>query len=719
MNEEQGLPTQDHPARTARFFSRLHRYRNLIRRRWWVLVIFPGLAAAIWAVYSRYTPPQFFSVGQMIVSIKLNIQQGTLYTEELGNFLGTQVALMQGREVERRAHDRIVSENAGLATHTAILNVTVVPKTTIFFLRATGENPEYTKAFLQSCMEEYINLKKEMAERTSSSTIAGLTDQMMRLEPQLQKCDEEMQSFLSTNDAALLQEASGVGTYLVTLYQQMASAQSEYALLQSMTLDQNLLLGEGQTPAILKGGPAAGSGGAVAGGGLLVNAGLEGQSPLFSPATVGMQYLTVKQDILLLKADQKRYGEYLKPKHPQMVALSREIERLGETLDIYRQQSVEQLDAKKNAMMLQITNLENQTKLWGAQNLELSRKSAQFQRLKARSDRIQSLYDSLLATLETLDVNKDISPESVTIYERATDAYPDKTRFKKGFAIAGVLGFVFAAGLLLLLDRLDDRLNNFTELEELFDEDVLGQIPHERKPAHGGILPFVHADDERHPFLESYRNLRSSLLFMAQTGTRPRSLLVTSSAPNDGKSITAANLAITLAMGGARVLLVDADLRKGELHKRFNIQADTGLCEAVSKPTDWHPFVKETAVANLRLLPRGATTQRSGELFIGPAMEKFIQESGKEYDYVVYDTAPVMAADDVTSLAPRMDGVIFVIRAEFTSARVARAALDMLYQRKSRVLGLVFNSVRATATDYYSYYRYREYYQTSPTKPAG
>jgi succinoglycan biosynthesis transport protein ExoP len=317
-----------------------------------------------------------------------------------------------------------------------------------------------------------------------------------------------------------------------------------------------------------------------------------------------------------------------------------------------------------------------------------------------------------------LDVNKDISPETVTIYEPAVDIGPDKTLVKKGLTIAPVVGLVLGVVMLLLLDRVDDRLNSFTELEELFDEDVLGQIPRERKPARGGVMPFVQADDQRHSFIESYRNLRSSLLYMAQTGTRPHTLLVTSSVPNDGKSMTAANLAIMLAMGGARVLLVDADLRKGSLRSRFNIEAEAGLFEVLSQGKDWRSVVKETAVANLRLLPRGATTQRSSEFFIGPVMVKFLQESIKEYDYVLIDTAPVMAADDVTSLAPLVDGVIFVIRAEYTSARVARAALDMLYQRKARVLGLVFNSVRATASDYYSYYRYRDYYKTGPTKPA-
>jgi capsular exopolysaccharide synthesis family protein len=719
MNEEKGLTSHDRSAWTARFFSRLHRYRNLFRRRWWVLVLCTGLALAVMAVVVRYSPTEYVSAGQMIVSIRLNIQQASTYSEVGGDyFLNTQASLMQGAEVQQRARDRVASQNPNLTACRVVLNVNVLLRTTIFLFRATGENPEYTKLFLQACMEEYINMKKELAERTSSTTIAGLTDQMLRLEPQLQKCDDEMQAFLGTNDAALLQEASGVGTYLSVLYQQMATAQSQYALLQSMTLDQNLLLEQDRTPAVM----GADGGASVAQGrtsGLLVNAGLGEQSGLFAANTIGMEYLTIKQQILLLKADQERFGGYLKPKHPQMAALSREIDRMGQMLDIYRQQSVEQLDAKKSAMALQITNLDNQTKQWGVINLDLSRKSAQYARLKAKSDRIQSLYDSLLATLQTLDVNKDISPESVTIYEAASDAFPDKTLVRKGMMTAALVGLVVGVIMLLLLDRLDDRLNSFTELEELFDEDVLGQIPRERKPPRGGILPFVQADDQRHPFIESYRNLRSSLLYMAQTGTRPRTLLVTSSIPNDGKSMTAANLAITLAMGGARVLLVDADLRKGSLRSRFNIEADAGMFEVLSQGMDWRVLAKETAVANLRLLPRGATTQRSSEFFIGPVMDKFLKETIKEYDYVLIDTAPVMAADDVTSLAPLVDGVIFVIRAEFTSARVARAALDMLYQRKARVLGLVFNSVRTTGSDYYYYYRYRDYYKTSPSKPTG
>ena len=705
MNDQSVITSEDRHVRTGKFFARVYRYRNLLVQRWWVLLICLGLSLAAETLYLKYSPAIYISVGQMIVSIKLNIQQGSLYTEELSNFLGTQAALMQGSEVTQRARDRVASQNPNLTPKPVLLTVNVLPKTTIFILRASGESPEYSRAYLQACMEEYISLKKQMAARTSDTTIEGLTVQLLKLEPEMQKCDAQMQSFLSTNDIALMEQVNGLGGYLTSIYQQLASAQSESDLLQTMTLDQNLLLEQGRST-VMAGSPNLGMGNSI-----LVNAGLQGQSGLISPNTIGTEYLAIKQQILLLKADRERYAAFLKPKHPQMVTLDQEIEKLGRVLEIYRAQSVEQLDARKSALALQITNLETQTKIRGKENLEISRKAAQYERLKAKAARVQSLYDQLLATLQTLDVNKEISPESVTIYEPASDGIPDKTKFQKGMIMAGLLGLGLGMVILLLLDRVDDRMNSFTELEELFDEDVLGQIPREKKTGKNLIIPALQPDDQRHPFVEAYRNLRSSLLYMTHAEPRPRTLLVTSSVPGDGKSMTATNLAITMAMGGSRVLIVDADLRKGSLRNRLNVEADTGFAEVFLAGTNWRHAVKQTAIPNLSLLPRGTTTQRSSEFFIGPVMDQFLKESAQEYDYVIIDTAPVMAADDVTSLAPRVDGIVFVVRAEYTSSRVAHAALNMLYQRKANVLGLVFNSVHVSTGDYYYYYRYQDYHK--------
>jgi capsular exopolysaccharide synthesis family protein len=272
------------------------------------------------------------------------------------------------------------------------------------------------------------------------------------------------------------------------------------------------------------------------------------------------------------------------------------------------------------------------------------------------------------------------------------------------------MGWAAGLAILMLLDRLDDRLSNLTEFQDTFEEQVLAQVPREQCARGNGEVHLIRTGDERHSFIESYRNLRSSLLFLGEPARKPRTLVFTSSVPNEGKSLTISNLAIVLADSGMKVLLVDADLRKGGLHSRFNVDCDPGLSQVLAGGIDWRVSVRDTSYSNLSLLPRGPVTHRSGDFFLGPLTQKFLAESKEHYDLVLLDTAPVMAADDVTTLAPLADGVVFVLRAEHTSARVARAALRSLYERESNLLGVVLNAVRARSGDYYYCYQYNEYY---------
>jgi capsular exopolysaccharide synthesis family protein len=188
-------------------------------------------------------------------------------------------------------------------------------------------------------------------------------------------------------------------------------------------------------------------------------------------------------------------------------------------------------------------------------------------------------------------------------------------------------------------------------------------------------------------------------------------MVITSAVPNDGKSTTAANLAITFARAGARVLLVDADLRRGTLHKHFATAQIPGLSEVLGGKCEWPQAVLPTSIPNLHLLPSGTPARNSGELFAQRGV-KFLEEIAGKYDYYFFDTAPIMAADDVSNLAPHVDGLVMVVRAGFTSGRLAHAALELLYMRKVNVLGLVLNGIRPDASEYG--YKYKEYYTVNP-----
>jgi capsular exopolysaccharide synthesis family protein len=757
----------------AQFFNRLHRGLNILRSRWWVLLLGIGLALGFELYQLRKTPPSYFSLGRMIVSARMSVPNASGYTEEWNNFLGTQVGLLQSDVVSNRALLRLRTEKPGLTPSPISLDVTVSPKTSIFNLRALSDNPDYAEAFLQGVMVEYVALKKEMLRDASDMAKTGLQQVLAQLGTDLDHTKGELIKYGATNREVYVQEqGNSAADYLANLTRNLADLKSELQLLKTLTLDENVerLIGLqqsfGQQSITTQGAGQQGQGangfteppltqssvglsqpsqfgtiGAPSSG--LTMPGQLGVGSTTTPAQMGSSspqriiqsvpptanssqvpdqssalvgseedYLKAKQMILLMKAQRDDLGKYLRPKHPKIIALNDEIDKMEKLLEIFRGQTKDQLKDRQHTLEVQIENMEKDIKVWEVKTVEISKKMADYQDIKDRIQRLQNISDSLFASESTVDLTTQISPDSVSILEPATPGTLAAPPTVQRASIAAIVGLAAAVALLLFLDRLDDRPNSYTELQDLFDETVLGQIPRVRAKDKKAGTPFIQPEDDRHAFVEAYRNLRSSLIFLDSPKEHPKILLVTSAIPGDGKSMTTANLAITIARSGARVLLVDADLRRGMLHKRFDIESTPGLTEVLEEQCPWTKAVTQNSVPNLDIIPRGAVPKHPGELFMKSVREGFLKEAGTKYDFILIDTPPIMAADDVSNLAPHVDGVLMVIRANWTSGRVARAALDLLYTRKATVLGIVFNGVKSTGGDYY-YYKYKEYYNKS------
>jgi len=720
----------DHAAGTpfaTRFFNQWHRYKNLVCKHWWILVLMLGLGEGIqWFFLSR-VPPSYLSEGRMIVNVKLDIPNANIYSEELNNFFGTQMALMQSDSVLNRVRLRLQSTNAFADASPVKINVTLSPKTSIFNLSAVGEDAHYTQAYLETTMEEYINLKRDLIANASEATKSSLRDELAQMALEVQKSKEAVLDYQASNSVVLVAQNGGnsAADFLASLNQQLTERKSELQMLQSLDLDENLERQQGiftqpNTPAPApqpNSGPQQNSSQSPNANspetppGNTASSAADNNAPNL-PSSLGefeAGYLQAKQQILLLKAKRDDLSQNLRPKHPDIIAINEEIASQEKLLDIYKGQSQEQLQNRRHSLELEIGHLEDQIVEWNAKAMDTSKKLSDYQVLKENDKRLQSLYDQLQATLQTLDTDKGIiNQESVSIFEPATPAVPAPLNAVKHLSMAGMIGLILGIGVLLFLDRLDDRLNSFAELERLFDEPVLGQIPLEKSKNKKTAVPVIQLDDDRHALVEAYRNLRSALVFKHTLQDHPRSIVITSAIPKDGKSMTAANLAITLAQVGARVLLVDGDLRRGALHTHFSVNAGPGLAEVLAEQCVWSQAVVQTSIPNLYLLPCGARPRHPGGLFARQA-GKFLKEIAGHYDYYLFDTAPIMAADDISNLVPHVDGLIMVIRAGYTPGRVAHAALDLLHLRKVRVLGLVFNAVRPNASEYY-YYKYKEYY---------
>src|SRR5205807_2560503 len=208
----------------------------------------------------------------------------------------------------------------------------------------------------------------------------------------------------------------------------------------------------------------------------------------------------------------------------------------------------------------------------------------------------------------------------------------------KSLLIGLGIGALAGIGILLLLDRIDDRMASFGEFQHHFSENVLGQIPKEKTK---GKVSLLQPEDARHIFAESYRNVRSSLFFMPYDGPRPKTFLVTSAVPNEGKSTISANLAITFALSGARTLLIDGDLRRGALREAFGVSSKIGFSEVLKQEVNSREVVVPTSYPNLFLLPRGKTLGQLIEHLLRESSKALTREIYQHYDYVIIDSSPV------------------------------------------------------------------------------
>ncbi|MEM1157867.1 MAG: polysaccharide biosynthesis tyrosine autokinase [Verrucomicrobiota bacterium] len=676
---------------SATLFTRLHRYKNLLKRRWWVLLLTVSIALCYQGFRLITSEPVFFSTSRMMVDPQIRTPESALYSEELSNFYGTQIELMRSGKVMERAKERVHALNPDIPESRAAIQVMQQPLTSIFVFTASGAEGKYTQTFLDAVMDSFIFFKDEMRSTASQKTLSAITEQVLKLERELKESQQKLFEFQKNNDVASLQEQGNTAAaYVASLEKELAESTKELQLLELMDLDQNVqrqerlnneqATEEENTP----------------------TARLTGDEP-------ELEYLKAKRSIRMLENQLEKLSADLTDKHPKMIMLRQQIKDQTDLLGFYRSQSQDQLESRKETLKLQVQNINAQMETWRAKALQSSRVMAEFESMKADVERIKSLYDRLLNTTQNVDVSTNVAQTTISILEAASPAVSRKQGVGKALGFGVVIGIFAGCGILFIFDRIDDRVNSFTELRDHFEEEVLGQVPLEILGGEERVA-LLDENDERQVYSEAFRNIRSSLMYMAVEGERPRSLIVTSAVPSEGKSTISANLAITMGFAGSRTLLIDADLRKGLLNHDFGVSSSPGLVDALEQRMHWTETVQDTGHPNLHFIARGHARSHIGELLIGSVADVFLKEIREHYDYMIFDTPPILAADDTPSLAPKIDGTLMVMRSAHTSSRMTQNSLDLLYQRQVNVLGLVFNCIDTQLPDYYHYQYYKSYY---------
>jgi capsular exopolysaccharide synthesis family protein len=276
-----------------------------------------------------------------------------------------------------------------------------------------------------------------------------------------------------------------------------------------------------------------------------------------------------------------------------------------------------------------------------------------------------------------------------------------------------ILGLTLGVGLALITEYLDKRFKTVDEVERYLGLPCLGVIPHQRRIRRLGKPITLRAPGSR--IAEAYRTIRTWL--QAPTSQTVKTLLITSATPTEGKSTTAANLAVSFAQLGWRVLLVDVDLRRPAMHRAFGLQNDQeGLTDVLVHGTDWHQILRDTDLENLKVLPAGFIPSNPVDLLSTRRMKTFTAQVKRAFDLVIFDAPMVLSLPDVTILAPTMDGVLLVHYPMRRNRNVVMQAKRLLERRGAPLLGIVLNNVNEKLMSYYTSYRY-EGYSTPAVRP--
>ncbi|MEH6944416.1 CpsD/CapB family tyrosine-protein kinase [Bacillus sp. JJ722] len=222
-------------------------------------------------------------------------------------------------------------------------------------------------------------------------------------------------------------------------------------------------------------------------------------------------------------------------------------------------------------------------------------------------------------------------------------------------------------------------------------------LRHKKKPVKK--IDLIAHRSPKSPITEQYRLIRTNI-HLSSRNDEIKSIVVTSAAPSEGKSTTVANLAIVLAQQGEQVLLVDADLRKPSLHYAFAVHNLYGLTTVLNKERNLYEAISKTDIPNLNILTSGPVPQNPSELLNSKFMETIIEEIKDIYEYVVFDTPPVLEVTDSQILANKVDGIVMVVNSGKTSPQKAIKAKELLEKTQGKLLGVVVNETKITKKMY-------------------
>jgi polysaccharide biosynthesis transport protein len=520
-------------------------------------------------------------------------------------------------------------------------------------------NPEFAAQATNTLMDEYVDQNLAAKLHTSQATLDWLQTELGKQQQKVEESERALAEYREKQNAMSLDDKQNIVLSRYNkLNDDLMRARTERAQRKAF-YDQIRAGNDASVDAI----PAV------------------GQNPQVVAAKTRVVELQRQRASLLDK-----YGD----KHPQVVANRTALEDARTQLDTETTKAVQSVRTEYETALLQEQTLSRALEAAKVDVQDLGRKSVDYNVLEREAKSNHTVSDTLLQQQKELRVASSSRTNNVRIIDRAeVPKAPMRPTGRRTWLMALSIGFGLAVAVALGLDYMNDTVKTPEDVSQRLKLPFLGLVP----TVHGDKLPLLASTSVPDDFGESFRALRRALV-SRYTDPGTKLLVVTSAQPLEGKTITAANIAMALAYGGSRVLLIDADMRRPGLHRPLRLTNERGLAQVIAGQARVRDVIQRTVEPNLLAMTAGAPPQNPSELLASERMKTLIANLAVgAFDWVLIDTPPVLAVTDAVILAPSVAGVVYVIGAEMTRRRLAKRALDTIQSSNPRSVTVVLNKV--------------------------
>ena len=562
------------------------------------------------------------------------------------------------------------------------LQVLPLEGTHLVDITVEGRNPEFAALAVNTLIGEYVQQNLDQRLQSTDKTLGWLEEELRRQQRKVVEGERALADYREAQDALSLDDRQNI---VVARLNQLNDAvtraqttrvqkQALYAQVRDVSPDSAAV---GSFPAIVQ-----------------------------NPAVQGL-----RANLGDLESEKARLSERYGERHPDIVNLTVSIEAVSRQL---RAQIVSALEAIRNdyeSALAEERNLRAQLEAQKRAAMDLDSKHVSYTVLQREAESTRMVYEGLLGREKELQVVANNRANNARVVDPAeVPPGPFTPNPRRDWVMATVLGLMLGIGLVFGVEYLDDTIKTPEDVTRKLGRPLLGLVPTARgkhAPLLSGAVP--------HDFGEAFRSLRTSLVFTSG-GKSTRIVAVTSTQPLEGKTATSCNIAMVLALGGHRVLLIDADMRRPSLHRAMGLSNAIGLSHVLTGQAKIREGVQRTHDPNLFVLSGGLPPPNPSELLSSDRMKHFLTSLvNGPFDWVIIDTPPVVAVTDAVLLMPAVSGVAFVIGSEMTRLGHCQRALEMLQSTGHlHLLGVVLNRVDFDRNKYYytRYYghSYKNYY---------